>query len=129
VKVTLTPGVPGHFALRAVDDEGNRGPISNQVTIVMPAPTLALAPQRNPSRVPAFFTWQADPRAIGLRQAVRIHDLGGRAVRTIELGTGAGGILTWDGRDDDGRRLPAGLYLVRLMSGGYHTQARLVLLP
>lgn len=41
---------------------------------------------------------------------VRIFDLAGRAVRTLE----AASSLTWDGRDDAGRALANGVYWVRL---------------
>lgn len=41
---------------------------------------------------------------------VRIFDLAGRAVRTLE----ATSSLTWDGRDDAGRALGSGVYWVRL---------------
>ncbi|MCC6875050.1 MAG: flagellar hook assembly protein FlgD [Sandaracinaceae bacterium] len=43
---------------------------------------------------------------------ITIRDQDGDVVRTIELGgQGAGpSELTWDGRDDDGQRLPAGSY-------------------
>ena len=125
----ITPGAPMYFALRALDADGNASPVSNVASIYIPAAAIQLAPKQNPSRPPATVGWQADPRAVGLRQALRIHDVGGRLVRTIELGTGAGGTAIWDGKDDDGRRVAGGLYLVRLVSGGYHAQARLVLLP
>jgi hypothetical protein len=130
--VTVTgvvAGAPAYFALRALDADGNASPVSNVASIFIPAAALFLAPERNPSRPPATLTWQADPRAVGLRQALRMYDVSGRLVRTIELGTGAGGTAIWDGRDDDGRSVAGGLYLVRLVSGGYHAQARLVLLP
>ena len=121
--------MPRCTSRRALDADGNAGPVSNTVGIQLPAFGIALAPIGNPSRRPASLRWEGDPRAAGQRQALRIHDLGGRVVRTIELGAGAGGTAIWDGTDDDGNRLPAGLYLVRLVSGGYHAQTRLVLLP
>ena len=130
--VTVTgvvAGAPAYFALRALDADGNASTVSNVASIFIPAAALFLTPERNPSRPPATLTWQADPRAVGLRQALRMYDVSGRLVRTIELGTGAGGTAIWDGRDDDGRSVAGGLYLVRLVSGGYHAQARLVLLP
>jgi hypothetical protein len=39
--------------------------------------------------------------------AVRVHDAAGRLVRTLARGTS-----TWDGADDAGRALPAGLYFM-----------------
>jgi hypothetical protein len=47
---------------------------------------------------------------------VDIHDASGRAVRRFApqtLDPGDPGVLRWDGRDDAGRALPAGVYLVR----------------
>jgi flagellar hook assembly protein FlgD len=40
---------------------------------------------------------------------VRVFDLSGRAVRTLE----GAPVLTWDGSDDAGRALPGGVYWVR----------------
>ncbi|MEM8599923.1 MAG: FlgD immunoglobulin-like domain containing protein, partial [Bacteroidota bacterium] len=47
---------------------------------------------------------------------VRIFDGAGRPVRTLEAGdlTGRTGFLDWDGRDDGGRRLRVGIYVVLL---------------
>jgi hypothetical protein len=47
---------------------------------------------------------------------LNVYDLAGRHVRTLtdrEYGAGEWSV-TWDGRDDDGRGMPSGLYLYRL---------------
>lgn len=52
---------------------------------------------------------------------VHIYDVGGRLVRTLAAGElmPAGHYdLDWDGRDDAGNRVTAGMYLVRLQAGG-----------
>jgi len=59
-----------------------------------------------------------------------VHDLTGRLVRTLRDGPCPAGTTTcpWDGRDDRGRTVPAGVYVVRLTSsaGDGHIQAVLV---
>lgn len=49
---------------------------------------------------------------------VRVFDAGGRAVRTLEEGALVGrtqpGEVVWDGRDDAGRPLPVGIYMLVL---------------
>jgi hypothetical protein len=47
-----------------------------------------------------------------------IHDVAGRRVRTVQDGIVSGGehAFVWDGCGDDGRRLPNGVYLLRLSS-------------
>jgi M6 family metalloprotease-like protein len=45
-----------------------------------------------------------------------IHDLCGRRIRTWSL-TAGDYLVAWDGRDDRGRRLAAGVYIVRLEHG------------
>ncbi|HEV2104717.1 MAG TPA: PQQ-dependent sugar dehydrogenase [Candidatus Eisenbacteria bacterium] len=67
------------------------------------------------------------PRAGPVELAV--HDLAGRRVRVLADGTGDAGPhqLSWDGRDDHGRALPAGLYLVSLRAGGERVTRHLVL--
>jgi hypothetical protein len=82
-----------------------------------------------PARGVALFDWRAAPGGAGGAQSIQIHDLNGRRLRVLELGPGAGGRVQWDGRDAGARRVPAGLYYARLISGSLHTQTRLVLLP
>ena len=62
---------------------------------------------------------QAGPVEVG------VFDITGRQVRTLVRGTQAAGerIVSWDGRDDRGARLGAGVYLLRLQSGG-HSETR-----
>ena len=89
----------------------------------------ALAALEVPSRGSARFYWLAAPGGVGGRQTISIYDLTGRRRRVLEVGGGAGGKVTWDGRDAQGDRVPAGVYYARLLSGSIHAQTRLVLLP
>jgi len=58
-----------------------------------------------------------------------IHDLSGRNVRTlVQNGRGADGAgAAWDLRDDDGRAVPPGLYLARLVRNGGRVSVRRVI--
>jgi hypothetical protein len=60
-----------------------------------------------------------------------IFDVGGRAVRALIDGAMDAGDheVRWDGKDDRGNRLPAGVYSYRIQSGGSSVARRLVLLP
>lgn len=61
-----------------------------------------------------------------------VYDLQGRRVRRLLNGPLPAGehVLTWDGRDDAGRRSPGGFYLVRLTTPGLEPVSRkVVLLP
>jgi hypothetical protein len=51
---------------------------------------------------------------------VVIYDLRGRAVRNLFRGTLEPGprTMNWNGRDDDGRSLPSGVYLTRVLAAG-----------
>ena len=52
---------------------------------------------------------------------IRIYDVVGRKVRTIDLGTPAGdsyNYVTWDGTNDSGRRVASGVYIGVLDVGG-----------
>lgn len=61
--------------------------------------------------------------------ALSVHDLTGRVVRywTICRGATAAGTVSWDGRDDAGRRLASGVYVVRFHSGGAQLRTKVVL--
>jgi hypothetical protein len=132
----LPPAKPFWFALKAYDLSLNVSPLSNvvqtQTGVGGPLDSragIALAPLKNPSRVPVQIYWQAAPDAVGQRQVIRIYDLTGRKIRTLEVGTGVGGVVAWDGHDDDGNRVRAALYIARLESGSHHVQRKLVVIP
>lgn len=60
---------------------------------------------------------------------VAVHDVRGAKVRTLVDGMREAGrvALTWDGRDESGRRMSAGVYFVRARSGAAVAQAKVVL--
>lgn len=64
------------------------------------------------------------------RVDVTLHDAQGRLVRALARGARAAGehVLAWDGRDDAGQALPAGVYVVRARAGAGAASAKVVLL-
>jgi len=59
-----------------------------------------------------------------------VYDARGNRVRTLLDRRESGGVraLVWDGRDDSGREVPAGTYVVRLAGHGWATTRRVILL-
>jgi hypothetical protein len=57
--------------------------------------------------------------------SVRVYDVAGRTVRTLLAGVQPAGerVLAWDGRDDNGSQLGAGVYMLRLDAAG-HSETR-----
>jgi len=120
------PGVTRWYWLYALDEAGNRSRASNVAAftpVELPAGFRLTVGQR-PSWVPVRLDWTG----VGADR-IRIHDVTGRTVRRFDLGGGASGSVQWDGRDDGGRLVPAGLYFARLTGGSLHAQTRIVLLP
>jgi flagellar hook assembly protein FlgD len=60
-----------------------------------------------------------------------VFDIRGRRVTTLHQGAIAEGTtqFQWDGRDAQGVRMPAGIYLYRLTMGRTVLTRRLVLIP
>lgn len=63
--------------------------------------------------------------------AIAVYDLRGARVRTVAAGLFAPGphSLAWDGRDDAGRKLPGGLYVVRFTTAGFARSQKVLILP
>ncbi len=85
------------------------------------------------SVVPNPFNPQTEIRFAlpqGARATLAIFDIRGRKVRTlVECDLPAGEHLTvWEGRDDDGRAQPSGVYLAKLSAGALNMVRRLTLL-
>ncbi|MFO7650695.1 MAG: FlgD immunoglobulin-like domain containing protein, partial [bacterium] len=81
-------------------------------------------PGPNPTRGGATVRYTI-PAATEARLA--IYDGSGRNVRTLTSGPQPAGVhtATWDGTDQLGRNVGAGVYLVRLTAGGLTRVSRL----
>jgi predicted outer membrane repeat protein len=55
---------------------------------------------------------------------IHVYDIGGRVIRSLRA-RGRAGVLTWDGRNESGSHVAAGVYFVRL-SDGKRTESRRV---
>jgi hypothetical protein len=133
----LLPGVHKLW-VRGKDDQGNWGPASAmsvqinnpQVTGVdAGAPALAFLSQNTPNP----FVARTNIR-FGLPRAGRvelsIYDAQGRRIRSLVNSTlsAATHQIGWDGRDDAGARVDAGVYLYRLITPMGRFDRRLVVL-
>ena len=102
---------------------------SGQVSGVEPAAgALEFSPPSpNPARDHARFTLTLS-RAAAAR--IEAFDAAGRRVRMLAAGPRPAGSssVEWDLRDDSGRRLAAGLYLVRAQAGGREWTRRVIVL-
>ena len=64
-----------------------------------------------------------------------IYDVGGRMVRSLDIGHSKAGIhesrdkaIHWDGKNDLGENVASGVYFYHLMAGGYSATRRMVIL-
>ena len=90
---------------------------------VASGPRLAASPNPFSRRSTLSFTLAASADV-----EVRIHDVGGRLVRTLHGGRVAAGShrLEWDGRDGEGHPLPQGVYLATMATVALHQATRIV---
>ncbi len=90
------------------------------------APRMAV--RANPARGEQWF--DVSSPAAG-PQRLEILDLAGREIRRLDAGERSAGArsVRWDGRDDRGRSVPPGVYLVRFTAAGTTVRASVVRLP
>lgn len=83
----------------------------------------------NPTR--GALTLRYDVPAAGGRVALRVYDVRGRLVRTLLDASDAPGRkqLTWDRRDDQGRDVGAGIFLVKMSAPGFDRARKVIVLP
>jgi len=89
------------------------------------ATTLALQARPNPSAGAVFVEYAAP---VSAATNLDVLDVAGRLVRHLQTGTAASGSATWDGRDDSGRDVSAGVYFVRLKAGAAMDSRRVTLI-
>jgi hypothetical protein len=134
-----TTGTIGDVMYAAWESHGRAAPVAMvtaQATLTVgvagadPAPPVfeLVRPVPNPFAEQVRLVYRLDrtgPVSLG------VHDVAGRRIRTlVSAGAVAAGehALDWDGRDASGRRLPAGIYWLRLESGGRVQVQRLAIL-
>ena len=118
-------------------DALRRGSVTNLVTGVDGAPavatTLRLVGAPNPARGALRFALTRGALGRGDESVlVALYDVRGRRVRALSAKASAGATglaVTWDGADDAGRAVPAGLYFARARWGGEEATTRVVRLP
>lgn len=62
--------------------------------------------------------------------AVRVFTAGGQLIRTLFDGEAHAGVneRTWDGTNDSGERVPAGLYFLRISASGHRDSRRIIVI-
>ncbi len=122
-----------YFAVKARDDVGGLGPVSNGVSgrTEVGGPLIgragpAVSSLSQPERLPVEIFWVGV--APGTPQTIKLYDLSGRVVRTLDLGTDPSGVSIWNGKNDGGEDMPSGVYIARLVTGSARATARIVLL-
>jgi hypothetical protein len=92
-------------------------------------PPLPPSLRVRPGEMPSCATISYELGAGGVVR-LRVYDVSGRLVRTLVDGPQGKGHhdVPWDGRSDDGRRVGAGVYFVRLELGSETTAGKLVLM-
>jgi photosystem II stability/assembly factor-like uncharacterized protein len=79
----------------------------------------------NPTRGIASFEYELGKAG---KVRVKVYNVAGQAVRTLVEGLETAGrhIVTWDGRDESGRKVVAGMYFYRFETGGEEKTRKMV---
>jgi hypothetical protein len=104
------------------------GPIATNAASRPEAVTELLAPYPNPASHGATIGFRLAREAM---VELELFDLAGHRVLRIDSRVYPAGdhSLMWDGADQTGRRIPAGLYLVRMRAGDFETRKKLLVAP
>jgi serine protease len=124
-----TQATGNNWYLRAISlkDTLAQGIAEQSQRIVTGRPEIvSIAPEPARDHVRISYTLS---RPGGVR--LRILDVTGRVIRRLDVAASASGEhqVAWDGRDDHGRLLPAGVYYARLEIGAEASVGRVVLIP
>jgi flagellar hook capping protein FlgD len=124
----VTPGITYYYRLEALDRTGTRtffGPLSVRIEPRGLGPTLGQA-FPNPFRGSAVTIPFTLAKAANVK--FRILDFFGRQVRMLmDEEKGEGDLsVTWNGRDERGNAVPAGIYVYQLQTPGFEASRRLV---
>jgi hypothetical protein len=124
---SLAVPITNSFAIKYATYAPSPGAEEYSGTHIIPTQTLLSAVYPNPfSRAITIQYQLSQSSAVDLK----IYDISGRLVRTLEDGISAPGYFSalWDAKDDIGRHVPAGIYFVRFETDAYSKVKKAVLL-
>ncbi len=136
-------GVTYYYKLGIVRTNGNTewyGPVSAMV--IGTKPFLRVSP--NPFRDRVEIRYSIGQSAEGNTSAqghkstgaqvknieLNIYDMSGRLVKDFSLGTNHYPLITgvtWNGRDNSGKKVPSGIYFLKFQAGGYIETKKIIL--
>lgn len=124
VDTSVEPGVAYHYWVQVHEPDGSsfmNGPVSATTTVAASV-TFAAAPRPNPASNGAAFAYRigTDVASGGpVPVSLRLYDPQGREVSVLQNASQGPGEyhVAWDGTGSHGRRLPAGVYLMRFQAG------------
>lgn len=90
-------------------------------------PTMLLPNIPNPFINSTLIRYQIDERQ---EIKIEIYDISGRLIRTLSSGIVEPGVhnLRWNGKDAEGKRVPAGIYFCRLSAGNRIQSRKMVMI-
>ncbi len=130
LRFTARDNDPGSLVEAAVDDLEILADMDGSSAIGDPVQGAQLsfalrAAAPNPARGVAQIAYQVPAQT---HVKITIYDVNGRAVRTVANDSVEAGdhVATWDGRDDGGRSVAAGVYYYRMVAPTFSTTRSLV---
>jgi hypothetical protein len=122
------------YQVTATDDSGNESARSSTFRLSLVAEVTAWAMEPgypNPSGAGAIVSIPLVVPTAGGNARIEIVNSAGQRVRLLDLGTLAAGtpVMQWDGRNDSGREVAAGVYTAWLIAGSTRIAIRLLRVP
>jgi hypothetical protein len=127
--IPAEPSTTGRIDYTVQDDQGNS--VHNSIPVtgstgVEPGAGGKLSFRALPT-VTHTSTYLSFGMTLTIPARVTVHDVTGRAIRTLEIPAGASGVA-WDGRDNDGRSVRTGVYMARLGGAGLNVGTRIMMI-
>ena len=101
--------------------------IKEKKTITTPSPITLYQNYPNPSKKKTMIRFTLSNNT---NISLNIYDISGRLVKTLAKGIpGAGSyFVVWDGKNEEGKEVPGGVYLYTLRAGAYKETRKLLLI-
>jgi hypothetical protein len=130
---SLTAGVPHRYRLEAFFADGSSLKVAEGLLAVSASPLVG-RPYPNPFRprtgATASLSYRLPASADGATLTLRVFSAAGgllREVRAPAAPIAGFGVVTWDGRDAQGKAAPSGVYYLRLTGAGLDDSRGIVL--